>query len=180
EHDIRFVEDDWESEVLDARGLGWEVWLDGMEITQFTYFQVVGGIELDPVSVELTYGLGRIAMYIQHKDSMFELEWGEGIKYGNLYKLQEYEVSKYNFEVADPQLGLELFNKFEQEAIRLFKNELVYPGYDYLIKCSHLINVLDARRAISPEERKNFIFRVRKLASLAANLWLKKEEQNVT
>lgn len=173
-HDIRFVEDDWESEALDARGLGWEVWFDGMEITQFTYFQVVGGIEVGPISVELTYGLGRIAMIIQGKDSMFDLDWGSGVKYGDLYKQQEYEVSKFNFELANPELEFELFNRFEAEAKRLFENKLLYPGYDCLVKCSHILNVLDARRAISPEERKNYIGRVKKLTHLATNLWLQK------
>jgi glycyl-tRNA synthetase alpha chain len=174
-HDIRFVEDDWESEALDARGLGWEVWLDGMEIIQFTYFQVMGGVELNPISVELTYGLGRIAMIIQNKDSMFDLEWGGGVKYGELYKREEYEMSKFNFELASIELGFELFNKFEKEALRFFENELVYPGYDYVIRCSHILNILDARRAISPEERKNYIKKVKRMACMAAKLWLKKQ-----
>jgi glycyl-tRNA synthetase alpha chain len=174
-HDVRFVEDDWESEALDARGLGWEVWLNGMEITQFTYFQVIGGVELNPVSVELTYGLGRIAMAVQEKDSMFDLEWGEGTTYEDMYRMQEYEFSKFNFEAADPGLETELFNRFEKEALRLFESELLYPGYDCLIKCSHILNILDARRVISPQERKNYISRVKKLANLAARLWLKKQ-----
>jgi len=173
-HDVRFVEDDWESETLDARGLGWEVWLDGMEITQFTYFQKMGGVELEPVSVELTYGLGRIAMIVQEKDSMWELEWGAGVKYKELYKQEEQELCAFNFELADVELELELFNKFEGEAKRFFKEGFVYPGYDYALRCSHILNVLDARKAISPDERKNYIARVRKLANLAAQLWLEK------
>jgi glycyl-tRNA synthetase alpha chain len=177
EHDIRFVEDDWESETLGARGLGWEVWLNGMEITQFTYFQEMGNIELNPVSVEITYGLGRIAMFIQKKDSIFDLEWANGIKYGDIYKREEYEFCKFNFESADIQLGLELFNKFESEAKRLMEQGLLYPGYDYALKCSHLLNILDSRNAISPDERKNYIARIRRLANSAAKLYVQKEKE---
>ncbi|MCK4352561.1 glycine--tRNA ligase subunit alpha [candidate division WOR-3 bacterium] len=171
-HDVRFVEDDWESEALAARGLGWEVWLDGMEITQFTYFQEIGGIELNPVSVELTYGLGRIAMIVQKKDSIFEVEWAPGIKYKDLYRNSEYEFCKFNFDEAGIGLQLELFDKFEREAKHLFEKNLLYPGYDYLIKCSHILNILDARRAVSPEERKNYIAKIRRLANLAAKMYL--------
>ncbi len=174
-HDVRFVEDDWESETLDARGLGWEVWLDGMEITQFTYFQKMGGIDLNPVSVELTYGLGRIAMIIQETNSMWELEWAKGVKYKELYKQEEQEFCTFNFEAANIELEFELFNKFEQEAKKLFKQELLYPGYDYAIRCSHILNVLDARKAISPKERKSYITKVKRLANLAAKLWIEKK-----
>lgn len=172
-HDIRFVEDDWESETLAARGLGWEVWLDGMEITQFTYFQEMGGIELNPVSVELTYGLMRIAMAIQKVDHFLDIEWAPGIKYGSLYKDSEYEFCKFNFDEADIELQRELFDKFEAAAKQLFAKNLLYPGYDYTIKCSHILNILDARRAVSPEERKNYIAKVRRLACLAAKLYTK-------
>ncbi|MDI6840539.1 MAG: glycine--tRNA ligase subunit alpha [bacterium] len=173
-HDVRFVEDDWESEALDASGVGWEVWLDGMEITQFTYFQKMGGIELNPISVELTYGLGRLAMIIQKKDSMFDVDWARGVKFGDLYKRQEYELSRFNFDEASVDLEFDIFNKFEQEAIRFIELKLLYPAYDYIVKCSHILNVLDARKAISPEERKSYIARVRKLSNLAARLWLEK------
>jgi len=176
-NDIRFVEDDWESEVLDARGLGWEVWLNGMEIIQFTYFQIMGGIELNPISVELTYGLGRIAMIVQNKNSMFELTWGKGVKYGELFKLLEYEFSKFNFELANVRLNFNLFEEFENEAKRLIEEGLLYPAYDYVIKCSHILNILDARQTLSPYERKNYINRVKKLACRVARLWIKKENE---
>ena len=171
-HDIRFVEDDWESETLGARGLGWEVWFDGMEITQFTYFQEMGGISLDPVSIELTYGLGRMAMIIQKKDSLFDVEWGGGISYDKLYKRNEYEFSVFNYDEADTKLYLSLFSSFEKEAKRLFEKGLLYPGYDCVIKSSHILNILDARGAISPQELKNYIAKIRKLATLAAKLYL--------
>lgn len=176
EHDVRFVEDDWESPTLGAWGLGWEVWLDGMEITQFTYFQQAGGIALNPVSVEITYGLERIAMYIQGVDSVYDIEWTKGVKYGDLYKENEYQWSKYNFEEADVDMLFNLFNLFEKESKRLVGKDLVLPAYDYCLKCSHIFNLLDARGAISVAERAAFIGRVRKLASLCAKKYLELKE----
>jgi len=176
EHDIRFVEDDWESPTLGAWGLGWEVWLDGMEITQFTYFQQVGGFECNPVSVEITYGLERLTMYLQGVDNVFELKWNEKITYGEVHLRGEVEYSIYNFEMADVNLLRELFDKFEKEARRLFEVGLALPGYDFVLKCSHTFNLLDARGALSPVERANYIARVRALAKKAAETWLEKEE----
>ena len=176
EHDIRFVEDDWESPTLGAWGLGWEVWLDGMEITQFTYFQQAGGITLDPVSVEITYGLERIAMYIQGVDSVYDIEWTKGVKYGDLYKENEYQWSVYNFEKADTEMLFNLFNMFEKESERLVKEDLVLPAYDYCLKCSHVFNLLDARGAISVAERASFIGRVRRLAANCAKKYLELKE----
>ena len=176
EHDVRFVEDDWESPTLGAWGLGWEVWLDGMEITQFTYFQQAGGITLDPVSVEITYGLERIAMYIQGVDSVYDIEWTKGVKYGDLYKENEYQWSVYNFEKADTEMLFELFRMFERESERLIKEDLVLPAYDYCLKCSHVFNLLDARGAISVAERASFIGRVRRLAANCAKKYLELKE----
>ncbi|MEK6814403.1 MAG: glycine--tRNA ligase subunit alpha [Nitrospirota bacterium] len=172
DHDIRFVEDDWESPTLGAWGLGWEVWLDGMEITQFTYFQQVGGIELKPVSVELTYGLERIAMYLQGVENVFDLEWAHGIKYGEIHHEEEVQFSKYNFEEADTSLQFALFDRFEAEAKRLLDMDLVLPAYDYCLKCSHTFNMLDARGAISVNERTRFIARVRHLSRNCAEGYL--------
>ncbi len=172
EHDIRFVEDDWESPTLGAWGLGWEVWLDGMEITQFTYFQQVGGITLKPVSVEITYGLERIAMFIQDVDNVFDITWTDGVKYADLYKRAEYEWSVYNFEKADTDRLFKLFKEYELEALSCLDKGLVLPAYDYCLKCSHVFNILDARGAISVAERANYILRVRKLASLCAKQYL--------
>ncbi len=149
EHDIRFVEDDWESPTLGAWGLGWEVWLDGMEITQFTYFQQAGGIDLKPVSGELTYGLERITMYLQGKDSVFDLEWNKGIKYGDVHLRGEIEYSRYNFEEADAAMLFKLFDMYEKECVRLLEKGLALPAYDFCLKCSHTFNLLDARGAIS-------------------------------
>ncbi|WP_457568626.1 glycine--tRNA ligase subunit alpha [Desulfurobacterium sp.] len=175
-HDIRFVEDDWESPTLGAWGLGWEVWLDGMEITQFTYFQQAGGITLHPVSVEITYGLERIAMYIQNVDSVFDIVWTDGVKYGDLYRESEYQWSVYNFEEADVEMLFNLFSMYETESRKLIEKGLVLPAYDYCLKCSHVFNILDARGAISVAERASYIGRVRKLANLCAKEYLKKEE----
>ncbi|MBI1865841.1 MAG: glycine--tRNA ligase subunit alpha [Nitrospirae bacterium] len=172
DHDIRFVEDDWESPTLGAWGLGWEVWLDGMEITQFTYFQQVGGIELKPISVELTYGLERIAMYLQGVENVFDLEWAHGIKYGEIHHEEEVQFSKYNFEEADTSLQFALFDRFEAEAKRLLDLDLVLPAYDHCLKCSHTFNMLDARGAISVNERTRFIARVRHLARKCAEGYL--------
>lgn len=177
EHDIRFVEDDWESPTLGAWGLGWEVWLDGMEITQFTYFQQAGGIDLSPVSAEITYGLERIAMYIQKVDSVFDLEWAPGIKYGEVHLETERQWSIFNFEEANIELHFELFDRFEREALNLLEKGLVYPAYDYLLKCSHTFNVLDARGAISVSERAAYIGRVRNLARRTANAYLELREK---
>jgi glycyl-tRNA synthetase alpha chain len=175
-HDIRFVEDDWESPTLGAWGLGWEVWLDGMEITQFTYFQQVGGIELNPVSVELTYGLERIAMYLQGVDNIFKLKWAKGIDYGEIHHETEVEFSRYNFDEADINMHLKLFEMYEIEAQRLLKQGLILPAYDFCLKCSHTFNMLDARGALSVAERTAYIARVRNLARLCAEGYLKLRE----
>lgn len=177
EHDVRFVEDDWESPTLGAWGLGWEVWLDGMEITQFTYFQQVGGFDLSPVSAELTYGLERISMYIQEKDSVFDLEWSSGVTYGEIHHQTEVQWSKYNFEEADVELLYRLFSSFEDECKKLIKKGLVYPAYDLVLKCSHTFNLLDARGAISVSERTLFISRVRELARICAEEYLSQREK---
>ena len=176
-HDIRFVEDDWESPTLGAWGLGWEVWLDGMEITQFTYFQQAGGIELKPVSGEITYGLERIAMYIQGVDSVFDLEWAKGISYGDVHHRGEVEYSGYNFIEADVEKLIKLFDMYEEEATKLLDKLLVLPAYDLCLKCSHTFNLLDARGAISVAERTRYIGRVRALARGAAEGFLKVREE---
>ena len=175
-HDIRFVEDDWESPTLGAAGLGWEVWLDGMEVTQFTYFQQVGGVELAPIPVEITYGLERIAMYLQGVDSVFDLRWGGGITYGQVYHQNEVEHSHYNFEVADVEMVRRHFDEFEHEANRTIDAGLVLPGYDYVLKCSHCFNLLDARGALSVTERTGYIGRVRHLARKVAKAYLASRE----
>ncbi len=177
EHDIRFVEDNWESPTLGAWGLGWEVWLDGMEITQFTYFQQVGGVDVKPVSVEITYGLERLSMYIQGKENVYELEWAEGYTYGDVFHQNEVEQSTYNFELADVDLLFDLFDKYEKEAIRIITLGFVHPAYDYVLKCSHTFNLLDARGAISVSERTAFIGRVRNLAKLCAQCYLKQRKE---
>ncbi len=163
-HDIRFVEDDWESPTLGAWGLGWEVWLDGMEITQFTYFQQAGGVDLNPIAVELTYGIERIAMYIQEVDNVYDLQWAHGITYGDVHHRGEVENSKYNFEESDPDMLFKMFDMCEAESAKLIEKGLVFPAYDYCLKTSHLFNLLDARGAISVAERVRFIGRVRDLA----------------
>jgi len=176
DHDIRFVEDDWESPTLGAAGLGWEVWLDGMEITQFTYFKMAGSVELSPISVELTYGLERIAMYLQGVDNVYDLKWNDAVTYGNVHHRQEVEQSTYNFEKADVPVLFELFNKYEAESIKQIKDELVLPAYEYCLKCSHTFNLLDARGAISVTERTGYIARIRNLARLTAEGYLKQRE----
>jgi len=176
-HDIRFVEDDWESPTLGAWGLGWEVWLDGMEITQFTYFQQAGGIDLKPISVELTYGLERIAMYIQGVDSVFDLRWVDNVTYGDVHHRGEVEWSIYNFEDADVDMLFKMFDMCEKESFKLIKKGLVFPAYDYCLKCSHLFNLLDARGAISVKERTSYVLRVRQLARLCAEGYLKEREE---
>ena len=172
-HDVRFVEDDWESPTLGATGLGWEVWLDGMEVTQFTYFQQVGGIELEPITVELTYGLERIAMFIQKKESVFDLEWVEGYTYGDVHKQDEVQFSTYNFKVADTAMLFQIFEMYEKECQRLIKEDLVLPAYDYVLKCSHAFNMLEARGAIGVTQRTGYIARVRNLAKRCAESYVK-------
>jgi glycyl-tRNA synthetase alpha chain len=168
QHDIRFMQDDWESPTLGAWGLGWEVRLDGMEITQFTYFQEVGGIELNPIPAEITYGTERIAMYLQGVDNVFDLEWTTGVKYGDIHMEDEKQFSAYNFEAADVAVLMATFTAYEAEGTRLIKQGLVLPAYDCCMKTSHLFNLLDARGAISVAERTTYIARVRGLARLCA------------
>ena len=177
EHDIRLVHDDWESPTLGAWGLGWEIWLDGMEITQFTYFQQVGGIDLTSIPVEITYGTERIAMYLQNVDNVFDIYWNEKFTYGDLHKQLEVEFSKYNFELADIDLYFKLFDNYEKECYKILNENLILPAYDLTMKCSHIFNVLDARNAISVTQRENYILRVRKMASACANAYLKKREE---
>ena len=168
EHDIRFVEDDWESPTLGAWGLGWEVWLDGMEITQFTYFQQVGGLDCKPVLGEITYGLERLAMYLQGKESVYDLVWVDGVRYGDVYHQNEVEQSRYNFELANTEMLFRQFGDYEAEAKRLIAVQCVLPGYEMVLRCSHTFNLLDARGAISVTERQAYIARVRDLASRVA------------
>ena len=175
-HDVRFIEDDWESPTLGAAGLGWQVWLDGQEVTQFTYFQQVGGLALDPISLELTYGLERVAQFIQGQENLFNLEWAEGITYGDLRHEEEVQYSRYNFEVADTHMLFELFRMYEAECLRVLEQGLVLPAYDYVLKCSHSFNMLDARRAIGVAQRTETIGRVRNLARRCAQAYLKQRE----
>lgn len=177
EHDIRFVEDNWESPTLGAWGLGWEVWLDGMEITQFTYFQQVGSVDVKPVASEITYGLERIAMYIQEKENVYDIDWNGIYTYGDVFHQNEFEQSTYNFELADTALLFDLFDKYEKEAVRVIELGYVHPAYDYVLKCSHTFNLLDSRGAISVSERTAFISRVRNLARLCAQCYLKQREE---
>lgn len=177
-HDVRFVEDDWESPTLGAWGLGWEVWVDGMEITQFTYFQQCGGIDLYPITCEITYGIERIAMYLQDVESVFDIKWNKDVLYGEIFLEPEMEYSVFNFEESDPEILRRLFDTYEAEGLRILKEKgLVYPGYDFCLKCSHIFNLLDARGAISVAERANYIARVRNLARIVAELYLKKREE---
>jgi len=168
--DVRFVEDNWESPTLGAWGVGWEVWLAGMEITQFTYFQQCGGFDVKPVSVEITYGLERIAMFTQKVDNVYDVEWAKGIKYGDIHKMSEIEHSKYNFELADTKMLDNLFDLYQKEASNIIKASLVLPAFDYVLKCSHAFNLLDARGAISVTERTAYIGKIRKLARECAKL----------
>jgi glycyl-tRNA synthetase alpha chain len=177
EHDIRFVEDDWESPTLGAWGLGWEVWLDGMEITQFTYFQEVGGLACKPVLGEITYGLERLAMYLQGKDSVFDLVWTPGVTYRDVYHQNELEQSKYNFELANVDLLFDWFKEFEGEAKRLISAQCVLPGYEMVMKASHCFNLLDARGAISVTERQAYIARVRDLSRAVAKAYYESRER---
>ncbi len=175
-HDLRFVEDDWESPTLGAWGLGWEVWLNGMEVTQFTYFQQIGGIDLFPVSVELTYGLERLCMYLQDKESVYDLTWNEHITYGDIFHQNEVEQSTFNFEESNAPMLLQHFNDYEREAKKLIEKKLLMPAYDCVMKSSHLFNLLDARGAISITERTGYIGRVRSLAAGVARLYAEQRE----
>ena len=177
DHDIRFVEDDWESPTVGAWGLGWEVWLDGMEISQFTYFQQVGGIDLNPICAELTYGIERIAMYIQGIDNVYDLQWNDQVTYGQVHHQGEVEWSTYNFEMADVEMLRKLFDMYEAEGLRAAGKGLVLPTYDHCLKCSHTFNLLNARGAISVAERTSYIGRVRILARLSAEGYVQQREQ---
>ncbi|MGI0481187.1 glycine--tRNA ligase subunit alpha [Geminocystis sp. CENA526] len=176
DHDIRFVEDNWESPTLGAWGVGWEVWLDGMEITQFTYFQQCGGIDCHPVSIEITYGLERLAMYLQDVDSIYDIQWNNDIKYGEIFLQGEIEQCTYNFEASNPDLLLKLFNLYEEEAKQLIEKNLVLPSLDYVLKCSHCFNLLDARGVIAVAERTRYIGRIRNLARQVALQYLSQRE----
>ncbi|BAC89387.1 glycine--tRNA ligase subunit alpha [Gloeobacter violaceus] len=175
-HDVRFVEDNWESPTLGAWGVGWEVWLDGMEVTQFTYFQQCGGIDCRPVSIEITYGIERLAMYLQGVDSIFDIEWGAGLTYGQVHREGEIENCIYNFEQANPELLFTLFKLYEQEATALSERRLVLPALDYVLKCSHTFNLLDARGVIAVTERTGYIGRIRHLARRIAQAYAKQRE----
>ncbi|MGL2801727.1 glycine--tRNA ligase subunit alpha [Helicobacter pylori] len=181
EHDIRFVEDNWESPTLGAWGLGWEVWLDGMEVTQFTYFQQVGGIACSPIPVEITYGLERLAMYVQKVENILEIEWAktnhDSVNYAQVHLESEYEFSKYHFEVASVKRLLEMFKNAQAEALHCLKNKLPLPAYDFVMLCSHFFNILDARKAISVAERQNYILQIRDLAKGCALLYNGQEDE---
>ena len=175
-HDIRFVEDNWESPTLGAWGLGWEVWLDGMELSQFTYFQQCGGVYCKPVSVEITYGLERLAAYIQEKDSVYDIIWVDNITYGDIFKQNEIDFSTYNFKVSNSDTLFNLFNLYEKEAYSCMVKKLIVPAYDYVLKCSHSFNLLDARGAISITERTGYITRIRNMAKECAKGYVEQRE----
>ncbi len=177
DHDIRFVEDNWEDAAVGAWGVGWEVWLDGMEVTQFTYFQQCGGIDCKPVSVEITYGLERLTMYLQGVDSIFDIRWNDRLTYGDVHLQGEIENSTYNFEASDPDLLFTLFGLYEKEAQRLMERGLVLPSFDQVLKCSHTFNLLDARGVISVTERQRYILKMRNMARQVAQLYLKQREE---
>ncbi|MEF3245350.1 MAG: glycine--tRNA ligase subunit alpha, partial [Caldisericaceae bacterium] len=177
-HEVKFIEDNWETAVLGAQGVGWEVRLDGLEITQFTYFQLAAGLTLEPVSVEITYGLERLAMFIQGKDNVFDIQWNETTTYGDLRKNEEREECIYAFDESDSKLLFNLFDKYENEAKRILGKSIVIPGYTYLLKCSHVFNLLEARGVISINERANMIGRMRNLAEMAAKIILKREVED--
>ncbi|RVZ71472.1 glycine--tRNA ligase subunit alpha [Helicobacter pylori] len=181
EHDIRFVEDNWESPTLGAWGLGWEVWLDGMEVTQFTYFQQVGGIPCSPIPVEITYGLERLAMYVQKVENILEIEWAknnhDSVRYAQVHLESEYQFSKYHFETASVERLLEMFKNAQAEALHCLENKLPLPAYDFVMLCSHFFNILDARKAISVAERQNYILQIRDLAKGCALLYKEQEEE---
>lgn len=172
DHDIRFVEDNWESPTLGAWGVGWEVWLDGLEITQFTYFQQAGGLDLRPVSAEITYGLERISMYLQDVESVYDLKWSDRVKYGEIYHRNEVEQSTYNFQQSDPEMLATLFNLHEKEAARLMDLKLVMPAYEHVLKCSHNFNLMDARGVLGRDERMANILRIRRLSERVARAYL--------
>ncbi|MCD5256845.1 glycine--tRNA ligase subunit alpha [Pediococcus pentosaceus] len=177
EHDIRFVEDNWENPSMGCAGVGWEVWLDGMEVTQFTYFQQVGGLEVNPVTSEVTYGLERLSSYIQDVESVFNLEWGNGVSYGDIFREPEFEHSKYSFEESNQAMLEKMFNDFEAEANRLIEEGLVHPAYDYILKCSHTFNLLDARGTVSVTERAGFLSRIRNMARKVARAFVEEREK---
>jgi len=177
EHDIRFVEDDWESPTLGAWGLGWEVWLDGMEITQFTYFQQAGSIDLKPISVEVTYGLERIAMYLQKVDSVYDIRWNTQVSYGQIFHQAECEFSAFNFKEANVDDLIASFDNYERDAHSLAEKKLILPAYDYCLKCSHTFNLLDARKAISVAERTRYIGRIRQIARAVARAYVTQREE---
>lgn len=177
EHDIRFVEDNWENPSMGCAGVGWEVWLDGMEVTQFTYFQQVGGLEVNPVTSEVTYGLERLSSYIQDVESVFDLEWGNGVSYGDIFREPEFEHSKYSFEESNQAMLEKMFNDFEAEANRLIEEGLVHPAYDYILKCSHTFNLLDARGTVSVTERAGFLSRIRNMARKVARAFVEEREK---
>ncbi|MFA5069390.1 MAG: glycine--tRNA ligase subunit alpha [Candidatus Omnitrophota bacterium] len=180
QHDIRFVQDDWESPTLGASGLGWEVWFDSLEITQFTYFQQMGGLELKAISCEITYGLERIAMFLQKKTDVFSIQWNKDTTYGDMHYQQEKEGSEYNFEHLNPDMAAGLFDIYEKESGRLSRLGLVLPAYEYMLKASHAFNLLDARGTISVTERASYIARVRELAKACAKLYMEKNEHDRT
>lgn len=177
DHDIRFVEDNWEDAAVGAWGVGWEVWLDGMEITQFTYFQQCGGIDCHPVSIELTYGLERLTMYLQEVDAIAKIQWNDTLTYGDVHMQGEIEQSTYNFDASNADMLFNLFNLYQQEAEQLMDRGLVLPAYDYVLKCSHAFNLLDARGVISVTERTRYIRQVRSLARRVAQLYLEQREK---
>ena len=176
-HDIRFVEDNWESPTLGAWGVGREVWLDGMEITQFTYFQQAGGLDVKPVALELTYGIERISMYLQDVDNVYDVKWNNTVTYGDIYHQNEVEQSKYNFELSTPDIIFKLFDLYMQEASNQIENGLVLPAYEFVLRCSHSFNLLDARGVISKDERTNYINRIRKLAEKVARLYVEQRKE---
>ena len=178
-HDVRFIEDNWESPTLGAWGLGWEVWLDGMEVTQFTYFQQVGGIPCDPVAVEITYGAERLAMYLQGVENVFDIAWNENYTYADVHLEGEYEFSKYHFEIADTKMLFDFFTKMQEEGYRALEAGLPLPAYDCAMLSSHLFNILDARKAISATERQNYILKIRELSKACATLYKEQESTRI-
>ena len=176
DHDVRFVEDNWEDASVGAWGVGWEVWLDGMEVTQFTYFQQCGGLDCDPVSIEITYGLERLAMYLQGVDAIADIRWNDRLTYGDVHMQGEVEQCRYNFEVSEPEVLFQLFGLYESEALRLVEQDLAVPALDHVLKCSHTFNLLDARGAISVMERTRYIGRIRNMARQVAKLYVLQRE----
>lgn len=177
-HDIRFIKDDWESPTLGAWGVGWEVWLDGMEITQFTYFQQIGGVPLKQIPGEITYGIERLTMYLQEKNNIFDVKYNDTTTYGDLYKKNEYEYSKYNFELSNVDLLFKSFDTYESEFYRLVEYGLIIPSYEFIIKAAHMFNLLDARNSISVTERQDYIRKIRNMSKRIAKEFLKKGEEN--